>query len=271
MKIISSIWVVMIHLGASGCAAQGLKIEPVAAVVTSNEADANSLFTEILQDYVKDGKVNYRALRADVRLDTYLAHLAATNPDILADKQAQLAFWINAYNAYTLKVICDNYPVKSINDLHTGGLIVGTTLKKTVWDRKLVTINDQKISLNYIEHEIIRPQFKDPRAHFALVCASKSCPPLRAEAFEGNKLDEQLDDQGRIFFSQSDKNYLELDKKIAHLSKILDWYARDFGKNDEEVLLYVSRFLPAELAADIQATPKKWKIKYTKYDWSLNE
>ena len=271
MKIIRPILVVLMFVCASGCAAQSHKIEPVTAEVTSNGANATSLFTEMLQDYVTDGKVNYPALREDDRLDTYLAQLAATNPDTLADKQAQLAFWINVYNAYTLKVICDNYPVKSINDLHTGGLIIGTILKKTVWDRKLVTINNQKLSLNHIEHQIIRAHFKDPRAHFTLVCASKSCPPLRPEAYAADKLDEQLDDQGKIFFSQSDKNYFELDKKIAHLSKILDWYAGDFGKSDEEVLLYVVGFLPENLAAEIRANPKKWKVKYTKYDWSLNE
>jgi len=231
----------------------------------------HQLFTQILSDYVYNGRVNYAELRNDERLDRYLDQLAATNPDTIADKNAQLAFWINAYNAYTLKVICDNYPVKSINDLHTGGLIVGTVLKKTIWDKEFVVINRKHLSLNQIEHEIIRKRFKEPRIHFALVCAAKSCPPLRSEAFEAARLDEQLDDQGRVFFRQPDKNFFEPEKKIAHLSKILDWYEGDFGRNDEAVLLYISRFLPEGLAVSIQADPKKWKIEYTDYDWSLNE
>ncbi len=239
--------------------------------ISSVDNPSHELFTQILQDYVHDGRVNYRELRNDDRLAAYLAQLAAANPEAIADQKAQLAFWINAYNAYTLKVICDNYPVKSINDLHTGGLIVGTVLKKTVWDKDFAVINGKRLTLNQIEHEIIRKRFNEPRIHFALVCAAKSCPPLRSEAFEGDHLDEQLDEQGRLFFSQKDKNFFELEKKVAHLSKILDWYQGDFGKNDAELLQYLSRFLPTELAASIQADPKKWQIKYTDYDWSLNE
>lgn len=237
----------------------------------SADNPSHQLFTEILRDYVHEGRVNYRELRNDNRLAVYLEQLAAANPEAIADNNTQLAFWINAYNAYTLKVICDNYPVKSINDLHTGGLIVGTVLKKTIWDKELAIINGKKLTLNQIEHEIIRRRFKEPRIHFALVCAAKSCPPLRSEAFEGERLDEQLDDQGRIFFSQPDKNFFDAEKKVARLSKILDWYEEDFGKNDVEVLQYVSRFLPEKVAVSIQADPKKWKIEYTDYDWSLNE
>lgn len=233
--------------------------------------NVHSRFSEILRDYVNDGKVDYRELCKDNRLGIYITQLAITNPDTISDEKARLAFWINAYNAYTIQVICDNYPLKSINELHFGGLYIGTLLKKTIWDKKFVVINNQKISLNYIEHEIIRPMFQDPRAHFALVCASISCPPLRSEAFEGAKLDEQLDDQGRIFFGESIKNYFEINKMTAHLSKILNWYSKDFGENDEEILLYVTRFLPDDLAATIQASSKKWKIKHTKYHWNLNE
>lgn len=232
---------------------------------------SHQLFTEILRDYVRDGRVNYRELRNDDRLAAYLEQLAAANPEALADKNSQLAFWINAYNAYTLKVICDNYPVKSINDLHTGGLVLGTVLKKTIWDKDLAVINGKRLTLNQIEHAIIRKRFNEPRIHFALVCAAKSCPPLRSEAFEGERLDEQLDEQGRIFFSQPDKNFFEPGKKVAHLSKILDWYEGDFGKNDTELLQYISRFLPQELAASLQGDTKKWKVEYTDYDWSLNE
>jgi len=240
-------------------------------ILQAFSGDRHQLFTQILSEYVHDGRVNYNELRNDKRLDEYLAQLAATNPDTIADKNAQLAFWINAYNEYTLKVICDNYPVKSINDLHTGGLIVGTVLKKTIWDKEFVVINRKHLSLNQIEHEIIRKRFKEPRIHFALVCAAKSCPPLRTEAFEAARLDEQLDDQGRVFFSQPDKNFFEPEKRVAHLSKIIDWYEGDFGKSDEEVLRYISRFLPEDLAVSIKADQKKWKIEYTDYDWGLNE
>jgi len=127
------------------------------------------------------------------------------------------------------------------------------------------------MSLNHIEHNMVRKQFGDSRIHFALVCAAKSCPPLRSEAYEGYKLDRQLDDQGKVFFSEQEKNYFELDQRIAHLSKILDWYEKDFGRNKKDVLLYITRFLTDELAADIRAYSKEWKVKYTDYDWSLND
>jgi hypothetical protein len=94
---------------------------------------------------------------------------------------------------------------------------------------------------------------------------------LRSESYEGYKLEEQLDDQGRIFFNDSSNNFFEIDKKEAHLSKILDWYSKDFGKKNKEILLYITRFLPDDLAATIKANPEGWDINHTKYDWSLNE
>lgn len=235
------------------------------------DGDSHKLFTEILSEYVKNGLVNYKTLCKDQRLGQYIKRLANTNPDTMASKEAQLAFWINAYNAYTLKVICDNYPVKSINDLHFGGLVIGTVLKKTIWDADFVIINKKKLTLNTIEHKIIRPGFKDARIHFALVCAAMSCPELRAEAYEGQKLDEQLNDQARKFLTNPKDNSFDKDKKVAYLSKIIDWYDKDFGDNDTEILLYLTQFLPAVIADDIKANPNAWKIKHNSYDWSLNE
>ena len=267
------------------CSGHTLIINPAGEGINPNEGNGHNLFTEILKEYVSDGKVNYRDLRSDNRLEEYISKLAATDPEKIQNDKAKLAFWINAYNAFTLKVICDNYPIKSINKLHFGGLYIGTLLKKTVWDKKFVVINGKKISLNFIEHKIIRAATQDakaefsqvctetpcPLAHFALVCASKGCPLLRSEAYEGQKLDEQLSDQALIFFGDEDKNYFDVEKKEAHLSKILDWFADDFGKNDEERLLFVANFLPDTLAESIRAIPESWKIKHTKYDWSLNE
>jgi len=241
------------------------------ASVSVPEAESHGLFTDILADYVHEGSVDYKSLCTDERLNRYIRQLAETNPDTIASDEARLAFWINAYNAYTLKIICDEYPVKSINDLHFGGLIVGTVLKKTVWDKDLVEINNRKTTLNTIEHKIIRPIFKDPRAHFALVCASKSCPPLRPEAFEAENLDEQLDDQGRIFLSDEFKNSFDIEKRQAHISKIFDWYSKDFGGRDEKVLEFLAGFLPEDIANKISSDPKSWKVRHKDYDWSLND
>lgn len=229
------------------------------------------LYTAVLQDYVKDGLVDYRDLCQDARLDTVIDRFAHTDPDQLQSTNEQLAFWINAYNAYTLKVICDNYPVDSINDLHFGGLIIGQILHKTVWHKDFVVINGDRTTLNHIEHDIIRPKFKHPRIHFALVCAAMSCPPLRPEAYTGAKLDRQLDHQARIFLNDRAKNEFDVAKKQAHISKIFDWYGKDFGKNQAEILLYLAQYLPEDVAQAIRAHPEQWDVDYKHYDWSLNE
>ena len=229
----------------------------------------NASYTDLLREHVRDGHVDYAALCTDDRLRDYTVALSATDPADLADDAERLAFWINVYNAFTLQIICDNYPLESINELHLGGLYVGSALNKTVWDRKFIVINGEEMSLNHIEHDIVRAEFDDPRAHFALVCASKSCPPLRSEAFEGRKLDAQLDEQGRLFLADAQRNRFDADKKIAYLNKIFDWYKGDFGGNDRERLTYIARFVPPAVAASLRDDP--WKIEHLDYDWSLND
>jgi hypothetical protein len=270
IKLLAMVVAIQI-VSVAGFAVGGIDAQPGGITPVAGTRDIHGLFSEVLGDCVNDGRVDYPRLCADARFETYLRQLSATDPDTLADDNVKLAFWINAYNAFTLKIICDNYPVKSINDLHFGGLVVGTVTKKTVWHKKSIVINGEEMSLDHIEHDIVRPVFKDPRVHFGLVCASVSCPPLRSEAFEGGTLDAQLDDQARIFFSQSDKNFFDLEKREAHLSKILDWFSKDFGENDREILLFISGYLTPDLADAIKQDPDAWDIKHTDYDWDLNE
>jgi len=232
---------------------------------------SHSLFSSVLKEVVSDGHVNYPMLKADGRLANYLEQLKPIHPDSLKPAFAQLAFWINAYNAYTLKVICDNYPIKSINELNTGGLVLGTVLKTTVWDRKMVEVGGEVLTLNQIEHKIIRPRFREPRAHFALVCASKSCPPLRSEAYEGEKLEAQLTEQAKIFLNSNRWNEFDTKKRVAMLSKIVSWYGDDFAPSESGRLIYFAQFLPKLVAAEIQKEPKSWVVRYNDYDWRLNE
>jgi Protein of unknown function, DUF547 len=241
----------------------------VARILLAEEQE--NIYTSLLQQYVHSGKVQYSKLCKDPRLEKYISILKSTNPEDFKDSKERLAFWINAYNAYTLKVICDHYPIKSINDLHSGGLVVGSIFKTTIWDKDFVYINHKAMTLNEIEHKIIRPVFKDPRAHFALVCASKSCPPLRAEAFGGSKLDSQLNDQARIFLSDFYRNRFDVKERKAYLCKIFDWYGKDFGKSKQEILLYVTPFLPTEIAQAIRSSPEEWDVEFLDYDWTLNE
>ena len=228
------------------------------------------LFTAILSEHVTDALVNYEGLCNDGRFLHYIDQLQQIDPKQL-DHNEQLAFWLNAYNAYTLKVICENYPIKSINNLHRGGLALGSLLNKTVWDRKLATIKNTQFSLNQIEHDILRKEFNEPRIHFALVRAAKSCPPLRDEAYEADFIDYQLNDQGRIFFADYTKNRFDLKRKVAFISKIFDWFKEDFANIQEQLLLYLSKFLPEKLAQEIRQDAKSWKIKYLKYNWRLND
>ncbi len=237
----------------------------------TNAKKKHELFTAILQQYVHNGLVNYSALKTDKQLNEYVEMLNNINPDTIADKNDRLAFWINAYNAFTLKVITDNYPVKSINELHTGGRILGHVLGTTVWHKEIFKVNGKSISLNNIEHDIIRKKFKEPRIHFALVCGALSCPPLRNEAYEGAELERQLDDQAKLFFNDSTKNKFNLKTRTAELSKIMDWYESDFGNSDEEILMFISPYLPEEIARDIKENAEKWEIDYLDYDWGLNE
>ncbi len=231
----------------------------------------DALFTALLVDRVDaQGLVDYAALRTDERLPRYLATLAATDPATLPGDDARLAFWINAYNAYTLQLIADHYPIKSINELATGGKYLGYLIGKTAWDIKFAPINGERLTLNHIEHEIIRKRFSEPRIHFALVCAAISCPPLRREAFVAAKLDTQLREQGEIFLRDPAKNHFDPAKRVAAISKVFDWFKVDFGTADARVLAYVAPFVPPPAGPLLARDPASWKLEYTHYDWALN-
>ena len=232
--------------------------------------ESHRLLSEVLSQHVHDGLVDYPLLCRDERLPRYLNQLQNTDPEQINDQRELLALWINAYNASTLQIICEHYPIKSINQLHLGGLILGSLIKTTVWDRKLVEINHQKLSLNHIEHQIIRKRFQEPRVHFALVCGAFSCPPLRSEAYEGEKLEEQLKDQARTFLTDTTRNVFDAEKKEAEMSEIFDWYAKDFGESDEKILLFAAQYLPKEISNALTSAPWDWKLKFKKYTWKLN-
>lgn len=229
----------------------------------------HNIFSDVLHKYVKNGLVDYKALTQEKTLDQYLKQLSETNPDKL-NRNERLAFWINAYNAFTLQVVRDNYPVKSITDLHTGGKIIGYLLGKTVWDKEFIRINNKKYSLNYIEHNILR-KMNEPRIHFAIVCASISCPELRNEAFESNKIDAQLQEQTTKFLNDKTRNHFDLKNRKAYLSEIFNWFSEDFGKTDENILKFIANYLNEDISNDIKTNISKWKISFNDYNWNLNE
>ncbi len=233
--------------------------------------DQHSKFTNVLKIYNHNGIVDYTNLEKDVLFKHYLVQLNNTNPDTLKNKDDKLAFWINAYNAFTIQRILKSYPIESINDLHRGGRILAHVFGTTVWDENFIVINSKEYSLNDIEHEIIRKTFNEPRVHFALVCASISCPKLRYEAFEGYKIDSQLNEQAHDFFSDKTRNKFDEKSKSAYLSKILDWYHSDFAENDEELLKFISNYLAPTLAENIVKNINDWEIEHLDYNWKLND
>ena len=232
---------------------------------SSSFSQSHKLFKDILKDHVNNGLVDYKNLRADKRLDEYLNYLSSTDPASL-DRTDELVFWINAYNAFTLKVIVDNYPVKSIRDIKTSGKKV-----ETIWDEQFISISGKNYSLNDIEHKILRTEFNEPRIHFAVVCASLSCPELLNEAFEGETIDKQLNQQAIRFLSNKNRNEFNLKNRTAYLSMIFNWFKDDFGTNDGEVLLFLSKFLDNKIKDDIINNSVMWQISYKNYDWNLNE
>lgn len=216
-------------------------------------------WSALLKQYVDEaGHVNYKGFKADEeKLDDYLSDLSKNHPEDSWDKNDQLAFWINAYNAFTVKLIVKNYPVKTIKEL--GGSIYKVN---TPWDIKFIQIGEETYDLNNIEHGIIRKQFSEPRIHFAVNCASVSCPRLRNEAFVGSRIDEQLDDQARYFINNEVKN--KITKDCAKLSKIFTWFKGDFTSSGVTVTEFINKYSETKIT-------KKTKMESLDYDWNLNE
>ncbi|MFC1667785.1 DUF547 domain-containing protein [Chlamydiota bacterium] len=216
----------------------------------------NTLYNTILQKYLSHGKVDYTKLKEDRRgLDQYLKKIADLPIQMLqkASKNQQIAFYVNAYNAYTLQIIINNYPVKSIKDI------------KGVWDKIVCTVAGEELTLNEIEHGILRKQFQEPRIHFALVCASRGCPVLLNKDYTGEKLDAQLARQTAVFLTDSDKNRYDDSRNTLYLSLIFKWFRNDFG----DLRIFVSKYFPKEIARQILT--RNPKITYLRYDWALND
>ncbi|KEO74098.1 DUF547 domain-containing protein [Anditalea andensis] len=222
---------------------------------------SHQLWNELLSLYVTEqGKVNYKGLIKDKpKLERYLYTLSSSPPDKNTwSEQEQLAYWINAYNAFTVKLIIDHYPVKSIQDLHPTFKI---PLINTVWHRKFFQIGGEDASLDEIEHKILRKEFDEPRIHFAINCASVSCPPLRNEAYEAAILERQLDEQARIFINHTRYNKLGTDR--IEISPIFSWFKADFT-TQSSLIDYLNKYAKNRIHPNA-------KVTHMKYNWDLNE
>lgn len=217
----------------------------------------HSEWSTLLTKHVNsEGKVNYKGFLEDrLLLEEYLDLLSDNPPTTSSLRNEKLAYWINAYNAFTIKLIIDNYPLKSIKDISSGLPMINSP-----WDIKFFKIGTVDFDLNTIEHEILRKKFDDPRIHFAINCASYSCPKLRNEAYNSNRLEQQLSEQAIDFIMDSNKN--QISQTVLQLSSIFNWFESDFTKNGS-LIEYLSQF-------DSRIDKKK-KVTFLKYDWTLNE
>lgn len=236
----------------------------IIGITTANSQNkpSHELFDKLLKRNVSPrGDVNYKGFIKDtVALNQYLNLLSKTPPDEKTwTREEQMAYWINAYNAFTIKLITKYYPVKSIKDI---GSKIQIPFINTPWDIKFILIGKEKLDLNNIEHEKLRKRFDEPRIHMALVCASKSCPILLNEAFDARRLEEQLSQQSRAFLADPFRNNVTADK--AQLSMIFNWYAMDFNKKGGSVREFVNRYSEVKIKPDA-------KISHLDYDWGLNE
>ncbi|MBW2219135.1 MAG: DUF547 domain-containing protein [Deltaproteobacteria bacterium] len=233
------------------------KVQAASSDYTPNHTIDHTIFDKLLNQYVVNGVVDYKGLKKEeATLDRYLTMLEIVKPDSLS-RNDRFAFYINVYNAWTIKLILTGYPdIESIKDMGS--------LFKSPWKKKIVRINGDVVTLDYIEHEILRPDFKDSRVHFAINCAAKSCPPLRSEAYQGSSLDYQLDDSTSSFINDPQMNYLKGEK--LYISKIFDWFEEDFNGVHRFFLQYARGNLKKELIR----IGDKVRIKHLDYDWDLN-
>ena len=214
----------------------------------------------------KASTVNYKLIKDDSKdLESFLSSLqSVTKADFNNfSENEKLAFLINAYNAFTIKLIVDHYPVKSIKDI--------SGVFSSPWKIKFFKLLEESQNLDGIEHEMIRKWFNEPRIHFAVVCASIGCPALRNEAYVGGKLDQHLEDAAHQFLTDPNKNKFNLVQKQLELSSIFKWYGADFIKKFGSVENFVGPRITNNKADQDNIRGLKIPISYLEYDWSLNE
>ena len=256
---ISVLW----HPLAVGTVSRAVPAQRPAATAAANTVD-HTAWNAMLGAYVTDGMVDYDAFQRDPRFAAYLAQLGRVSVAALP-RNEQLAYWINTYNAYTIQLLNSRKQRNSIRDINK---VLGVTLKSP-WAEPIVQANRRTLTLDDVEHEIIRKQFKDPRIHVALVCAAMGCPPLRNEAFTAEHVDAQLDDQARRFLAQRAKNRVDVKNATVYGSPIFTWYREDFGGSLEGVGAFWAQYLPA---GPEQALVRSGQFRWvdTEYDWRIN-
>jgi len=243
--------------------------------ITPTEFDPEyTAYGRVLTAFIKGEKVDYRQLQSNrADLDRFVSELAGLKAsDLLAmPRDDQMALWINAYNGLTLRSIIDAYPVKSIKDIDG------------VWDKRKWPVAGRKVTIDQVEHEILRPEFKDPLVHFAVNCAAIGCPPLLNQPFRGTTLNTQLNQMASAFANNDERNRIDFDRKNVSTTEIFSWFGEDFvgdyrpsdrfndlSETEAAALGFVFAFY-ADTAMAQAADQTGWSLEYYPYDWSLND
>jgi hypothetical protein len=254
-RYVRGIVVVLVICLQVACSSAPRSFAPADPIPLSQFSD--QYLDEILRAHVKDGRVNYPAIAEDDRFQFFIWQLDRFNPNTLPTRQHSLAFWMNAYNAFAIKGILDGYSPQSLwgryryfiaRDYYVGG---------------------RPLNLYNLEQDLLIPDFRDPRIHFAIVCASRSCPKLASQVYAPERLDQQLDERARAFINDPTKNRIDRMHKVAYLSKIFEWFQNDFARHSGSLLKYVAQYVAdPNLAREL--TAEHYRIEFVDYDWTLN-
>jgi len=234
--------------------------EPNQSVTLQDLNPGNEAFNKILSQYVdQNGKVNYTKLKeSPFILAPFIEFIEKisplSHPQNFPTENDKKAYWINAYNGLMIQAVIDNPDILSVKEI---GWLYG------VFWRKKFTVGGKQMTLNHIEHKILRGEYKDPRIHFAINCASNSCPTIGNRIVIGLNLDRQLDDKARGFIGDSTNVIINHETKTILLSRIFKWYRRDFEKEGHSLISYLKMYR--------NDLPDDYSIKYLKYDWGLND
>jgi len=266
------------------CFAGNIMAQPTQDLTPFNQN--HTIFTKLLQENVKDGKVNYQGFIDSPEFDKYLKTLDIIDPEDFSKwtEKQKIAFWINAYNAFTIKAIIDNYPIQRSFTLIGIFYAPKNSILQIpgVWKKLKFKAVGQEVTLDHIEHGILRKDFNQPRIHAAINCASISCPDLRNEAYLADKIDKQLDDSSKNFVNSKTKGvFIDKNKNKIKVSKIFKWFGDDFysnyhkqefnDKSDKQngtlgfIYKYINDDKKEYLLSDV------YKLEYMPYDWGLNE
>jgi uncharacterized protein DUF547 len=239
--------------------------------LSAQSVDASD-FTAVLRAHASERGVNYAALKADrARLDGYVTRVGTVTRTQFEQwpRTEQIAYLINAYNAIVLRSVIDEYPIK--RSLNPAALVRPAN---SVWqiggffNEKQHRVAGRELTLDDIEHKVLRAQLKERRVHVALVCAARSCPPLRTSTYTADSLDTQLDDQARKFLADASRNHFDRSHGTVRLSEIFKWFADDFG-GEKGVISFASRYVDPATAQWLQSG--KYRVSYFDYDWNLND